>query len=445
MKSIKIEKRDFIPNNSIKRTLSLGISSCITQLTVLALFIFMNNIMTKFGGSSKFGSDIPLSVYGVASKINSLFISSVLGIAIGSQPIIGFNYGAGYYDRVKMTMRKVLTINFIIGIIFNLAFVIFPKQLIGIFISPTDPSYDLFIEFAVLLFRTFLVVSAINALEMSTSTMLQSLGNVVSATAVSFIRQIILFIPIALILCIGFNKGIYGALYAGPIADTICFIICIFVFRHEYVSVGKNKHTTEETHEYKNDNYNGKKIIITISREYGSGGRYVGELLARKLGINFYDKEIITLASKESGLSESYVEETDEKKNKQLYANNNDDRIFIAEKKVIEDLASKESFVIVGRCADYILKDNKDTFKVFIYSDDENKVNRAVKYYGLNKNNALKEINKINKDRSKHYKYYTNREWYDFNNYDISINSDSLGIESTVDLISNIINSKLSD
>ena len=127
------------------------------------------------------------------------------------------------------------------------------------------------------------------------------------------------------------------------------------------------------------------------------------------------------------------------KTNKKNNENNNDDRLFIAETKVIEKLAKKESCVIVGRCADYILKDNKDTIKVFLYSDDESKVQRAVKYYGLDEKNALKQIKKINKERQKHYKFYTNREWTNQNNYDLSINVDKYGVEKTADIICNFI------
>ena len=130
---------------------------------------------------------------------------------------------------------------------------------------------------------------------------------------------------------------------------------------------------------------------------------------------------------------------TDEKKKSGSYENNNDDRLFIAETKVIEKLAKKESCVIVGRCADYILKDNKDTIKVFLYSDDESKVQRAVKYYGLDEKNALKQIKKINKERQKHYKFYTNREWTNQNNYDLSIKVDKYGVEKNADITCNFI------
>ena len=439
IKSVKLTKNDFKLDKDVFRILALGISSFITQATILVLFIFMNNILTKLGANTKFGADIPLSVYGVISKINSLYISTVLGISIGSQPIIGFNYGAGNKFRVKETIRKVLIINFIIGIIFNLLFVLFPKQITGIFISSNDVSYNLFMEFAVLMCHSFLLVISLNALEMTTSIVIQSLGNVVKSTAVTFIRQIMLLIPISLILAFVFNKGIYGVLYAGCIADVLCFIITIFIIKSEYKKLGKEViNETYQEKEQTNNTYNGKHIVITISREYGSGGRFVGRLVAEKLGLPFYDKELISLSAKESGLSEEYVKMTDEKKKSASYTNNNDDRLFIAEQKVIEKLA-KSSCVIVGRCADYILKDNKDAIKIFLYSDSKSKEKRAIKYYGLNSKTALRKIDKINKERSKHYKFYTNREWKDFSNYDLSFNVDKYGVEKTAENIINII------
>ena len=442
IKSVKLTKKDFEIDRESFRILSLGLSSFITQATILVLFVFMNNVMTKLGANTKFGADIPLSVYGVISKINSLYISTVLGISIGSQPIIGFNYGAGNENRVKEVIRKVLIINFTVGIIFNLLFFFFPREIASIFISKSDASYNLFMEFAVLMCHSFLLVIALNALEMTTSIVIQSLGHVVKSTAVTFIRQIILLIPLSLVFAFIFNKGIYGVLYAGCIADILCFIITIFILKSEYQSLSnKNSTETEETKiEYSNNS--NKHIVITISREYGSGGRFVGQLLAEQLDIPFYDKEIISLAAKESGLSASYVKNVDETKSSASYANNNDDRIFIAEKKVIKDIAKKSSCVIVGRCADYILKNNKNTIKIFLYSDDESKVNRAVKYYGLDKNKALNKIKKINKERAKHYKFYTNREWMNLSNYDFLFNVDKYGINKTVENIINVINSR---
>lgn len=439
VKSVKLEKESFKVDKSITRTLGLGLSSFITQSTVLALFVFMNNMMTKYGALTKYGADIPLSVYGVISKINSLYISTILGISIGAQPIIGFNYGAGNYERVKETLRKVLTINLVVGLIFNIIFYLFPKEIVSIFITNSDPNYKLFLEFAVVICHSFLLVMGLNFLEMTTSITVQSLGNVKKATMVSFIRQIILFIPIACFMAIYLHKGIYGVLNAGPIADTITFFIALVIFYSEYRKLSIKEKPTNLEDIKVNNTYKGKKIVITISREYGSGGHYVGELLAKRMGINFYDKNLINLISKKSGLSKEYVEENSQKLASFKYIDNNDDRIFIAEEKVIKDLAMKESCVIVGRCADYILKDNKDTIKVFLYSSSQDKVKRAVKYYNLEEDKALKEINKINSERAKHYKYYTNRDWYDFANYDIALNVDYLGVEKTAELLEQVI------
>lgn len=434
-KSINIKKESLKIDKDVFRVLGLGLSSCITQCTVLVLFVFMNNMMTRLGAVSKYGADIPLSVYGVISKINSIYISMVLGVSIGAQPIIGFNYGAGNKDRVKQVLKEILIVNFIIGIIFNAIFFFFPRELAGIFINADDPSYELFMEFATIMCHSFYLVMGLNAFEMTGSISIQSLGKVKKATAFSFIRQIILLIPISILLGVILNKGLLGILYAGCISDGICFIIALFMIGSEYIGLGKKDYTSDKEELVNNKNYKGKHIVITISREYASGGRYVGKLLADKLGINFYDKELITLAAKESGLSKKYIEEIDENSRR----TENDDRIFIAESKVIKKIAKNESCVIVGRCADYVLKDNKDVLKVFLYSDEENKINRAVKYYGLDKNKASKIINKINKERKKHYKFYTNRNWKDFDNYDLIINVDSQGVEKTAEYISNYI------
>ena len=437
IKSVKLEREDFKINNSVLRTLSLGLSSFITQATILVLFVFMNNMMTKFGAMSKYGADIPLSVYGVISKINSLYISFVLGVSIGAQPVIGFNYGAGNLERVKETLRKVLTINFVVGIIFNLIFILFPEQIAGIFISSEDISYALFMEFAKLMCHSFLLACALNAMEMTTSIVVQSLGNVVKATAVSFIRQIILFIPLAFLLSMGFNLGLNGILYAGCLADSLTFVIASIIFIGEYKKLGiysiKEK---EENDAVIPKTYKGKKIVVTISREYGSGGRYVGELLAKNLGIPFYDKNLIILSAKESGLATEYV-----KKNEQTLEGpqTTDDLLYIATTKVIEKLYKKGSCVIVGRCGNFILKNKKDVLKVYLYSSLDDKINRVTKYYNIDKDKALNTINKVNKERKKHYKYYTNTILDDYNNYDLVLDVSKFGVEKTADIISNII------
>ena len=440
LKSVKLNKNDFKLDKNVFRILSLGLSSFITQSTVLILFIFMNNVLTKLGASSIYGADIPLSVYGIISKVNSLYISTVIGISIGAQPIIGYNYGAGNKSRVQEVLKKVLIVNFSVGIIFNILFALFPTQILSIFVKKSDVTYELCMEFGRLMCHSFILVCGLNALEMTTSVLLQSLGKVFKATMLAFTRQIILLIPISLLLSLVFNMGIYGVLYAGLIADTLTFILAIFVFRSEYKILSKDRVETKEEVVNKKK-VNNKNIVITIQREYGSGGRFVGKLVSDKLGINFYDKELISMIAKESGLTKDYVESQDEKKTLN-YVDNNNDLIFISEQKVVKKLAKNESCVIVGRCANYTLKNNKNVLKVFIYNGEEGKVNRAIKYFGLNKKDALKTVKKINKDRLKYYKYYTNSNLNDMSNYDLCFNSDYMSVEDISDAIVNIVKSK---
>lgn len=445
-KTLKLTKEDYRLNKSIFRTISYGLSSFIIQLTVLALFITMNNVMTKFGSTSKFGADIPLSVYGVVSKINNVYVSFILGLSIGAQPILGYNYGAENHNRVKEIIKKVIFFSMIIGIVFNLLTLFGAKGLINLFATKSDPNYNLFMEFGIDSLRIFLMVCFLNALEMSSSILLQSLGSVKKSTFVAFLRQIILFIPLCLILANFTGLKLYGALYAGPIADFICFIIVIFIFKSEYQKIGKTTpQSTTLTSDVIPNNILNKKVLITISREYGSGGRYIGRMIAEKLGIKFYDKELVSLVAKESNMSENFIEENDEKKKFSSKFNssyNEDDKLFIAETKVIKDIAKKDSCVIIGRCADYILKDEKNLIKIFIYSTEENKIKRAIKYFNLNEKEALNKIRKENKLRAKHYKYYTNQEWGNIKNYDLIINSDYLGPERTSDMIVEFITKK---
>ena len=129
--------------------------------------------------------------------------------------------------------------------------------------------------------------------------------------------------------------------------------------------------------------------------------------------------------------------------NTQYYNNlSNDDNLFIAESKAIKNIADKGGCVIVGRCSNYVLKDNPNVINIFLYSDDKNKIKRAVKYYGLDEKLALKEIKRINKNREKHYNYYTHEKWKNIDNYDLSMNVDKLGVEKTAKFIAEFIINK---
>ena len=197
------------------------------------------------------------------------------------------------------------------------------------------------------------------------------------------------------------------------------------------------------------------KKVITIGRELGSGGRTIGKMVANKLGISYYDRELIDAAAEKSGLSANFVETTEQRvTNSLLYnlamgtsygygilksANAQTlplaEQVYIAQKDVITEYANKGRCVIVGRCADQILADRDDVLRVFIYADPDKRAERGVKEYGMTKNTVLKEIQRSDKERSQHYNSFTEKVWGDRHNYDLLLNSGVLGFENCAKII----------
>ena len=183
-----------------------------------------------------------------------------------------------------------------------------------------------------------------------------------------------------------------------------------------------------------------EKTIITISREFGSGGRFIGEEVAKKLGISYYDKDIIGQIAEQSGFSPEYVRENAElspKKGLFAYAFSGrditgksvEDMVYEAQRKVIMEIAEKENCVIVGRNADFILKDRKDVLNVFIHGSIPEKVRRICSLYNVTEVDAIKMINDIDKRRRTNYNFYTEQKWGMAENYTMSLNSSVLGYD----------------
>ena len=182
------------------------------------------------------------------------------------------------------------------------------------------------------------------------------------------------------------------------------------------------------------------KRIITISREFGSGGRFIGEEVAKKLGIAYYDKNIINEIAEKSGLSPEYIQESAElspKKGLFAYAfagrditgKSVEDMVYEAQRKVILELADKEPCVIIGRNADYILKDRDDVLNVFIHGDAPEKIQRITRLYNVEEQKAVKMIADTDKRRMANYNFYTNQKWGKADNYTLCLNSSQLGYD----------------
>ncbi len=189
-------------------------------------------------------------------------------------------------------------------------------------------------------------------------------------------------------------------------------------------------------------------LVITIGRQYGSGGRDIGKALAKALGIQCYDKELLAEVAKESGFSEAVLENYDEKSVNSFYYFQTGmysttqlplhHQLFIAQLNTIKEISQRESCVFVGRCADYVLSDHNNCVNVFIHSDQSTRMKRAVEEYGVSKKDAKKTIHKIDKQREAYYNFYSTNKWGELANYHLCIDS-KIGVDNTVKLIQEYI------
>ena len=187
-----------------------------------------------------------------------------------------------------------------------------------------------------------------------------------------------------------------------------------------------------------------KNLIITISREYGSGGGEIGRKLSKALGIPCYDKELLTIAAKESGYCQEFCEKYDEKPIKSLSYFSYDQtmsslplghQLFLKQFNIIQDLAQKQSCIFVGRAANYALRDKFDSIDVFIHADFETRRERAVENHGIEEKKSAKTVKKIDKERTSFYNFYTNMKWADARDFDLCINTSKITIDEAVEII----------
>lgn len=207
-KSITMNKKALKPKfTTIRKVGTLGISSFITQMSFVVVMAVENNLLGKYGMDSKYGSEIPITVFGIVMKINQILNSIIIGIAAGTQPILGYNYGARKFDRVKKTLKTVLGLSVIISTIAFILFQTIPEVLISIFGSG-DANY---MEFACIAFRTYLLLCIVNGIQIPSGIFFQAIGKSIKSAILSLSRQIVLLIPAMIIL--GHSFGIMGVLY----------------------------------------------------------------------------------------------------------------------------------------------------------------------------------------------------------------------------------------
>ena len=239
-KNITLEKESFvIESKNIFKIFALGSSSGFNQLAIMIVQIVMNNALKHYGSSSIYGGNIPLAVSGIITKINMLVMAFIIGCSQGSQPIIGFNYGAKNYDRVISTYKLAITITTIITLIAFLLFQLFPIQIVSIF----GDGSDLYFYFSKKYIRIYMSLMIINGVQPVTSIFFTSLNKAFKGAFISMTRQILFLLPLIILLPKIF--GIDGIMFAGPIADGVALIVTIILVGYEIKNINALKKEQE--------------------------------------------------------------------------------------------------------------------------------------------------------------------------------------------------------
>ena len=435
-KTFKLTRKSFIPRlDSIRKIVQLGISTFFTQLAIVVVAILCNVQLATYGALSKYGSDIPIAIISIQSKIFTIVINLVVGIVLGCQPIISFNMGAKKYDRVKELYQKILRCTILIGVVFTALFELAPDFVIGIFGTPSNiPNPDAYWEFGRKTLRIFMSLITISCMIKMNSIFFQAVGKPIHAVISSMVRDIVCFTPLILILPAIF-KNVEVILYVAPISDLIAMTVTAFLS----VSFIKSLHTSGA-----NDGVepilkpSTKGVIITIAREHGSSGKQVGRIVAEKLGIPFYYKEMTALAAQECGYDKEFISDINNNAPAILHnlylSTDVIQRAVVAQDKAIKKIAEQGSCVIVGRAADYILRESEDLLRVFVYAPDDFRIGRIMEMYGDSYEDAKKHIRRSDDARASYYKRVSGLTWGDRHNYDLIVNS-SIGLEQAADYI----------
>lgn len=244
-KTFRLTWKHFIPKFGVFSTaLKLGVSSFITQMTIVIISLVCNMMLAKYGALSNYGIDIPIAIIGIESKVFTVVINIVVGIILGCQPIISYNYGAKNYKRVKLTYRYALSATLVIGLVSTLLFEFVPNLIVRMFGAPTNiPNPEDYWQFAVMTFRIFLSLVVFTCTIKMTSIFFQAVGKPAHAVISSVIRDIICFVPLVIILPRFF--GVKGVLYAAPIADFIAMIVAVSMTVGFMRSLGKETQSAE--------------------------------------------------------------------------------------------------------------------------------------------------------------------------------------------------------
>ncbi|MCI5774316.1 MAG: MATE family efflux transporter [Erysipelotrichaceae bacterium] len=441
-KTFSLHKQSFrLQLPMMKNLITLGSSTFIIQISLVIMSILSNVMLFKYGNMSIYGSDIPISVFSIQTKVYTIVSNIVVGIALGGQPILGYNYGARKMDRVRQCYKYILVSSLTVGIISTLIFILYPQIIIGIF----GKQNALYMSFATNSFRIFLSLCFITVFIKISSIFFQAIGKPKEAMAASVIRDMFCFVIFTIMFCYLIERyypgfGVYGVLLAAPASDLIAgLVILILTIRFfktlDAQPLADTNSCIEETR---------PGIIVTIDRLHGTGGRHIGTLLADKLAIPIYHKELRTIASKESGFSEEYLssdyDEPTDTLNEAYLSTALGQQSMIVLEETIRKIADNGACVIVGQAANFILRNYHNVISIFLYAPEELRVKNLQEKYAITTEKAYQIMKESDESRAKYYQNITGSDWKDINGYDLCIDC-SVGNEAILEIIETYLKS----
>ncbi len=404
----------------IKGIYKIGISAAIMQALLSVMMAGMNAIL----GGAKANTTILVGSFGIYYKIQQIALFSAFGLSNTIISILSFNYGMKDKERINDCIKYGIIDTALVTFILTIIFEIFAKPLSSLFALSGGTGKEI-IEVCTISLRIASIGYIFMGFSVAVQGILQSLGYAIRPLIISLLRLVIFVFPVAYIFAQSDNVTNI-VWWTFPIAEVLTCIISVFILKRTY----KEKIAIIEN--TKNEQITNTKTIISISREHGTGGKEIGRKVAEKLGLKFFDKEEI----KKFAIENSLIKNTynnDDLYNFFLSLDVEKDSM-IKQAEAIKLISSKTNCVIVGRCADYILKDNPNLIKVFLYAPSEYRINKIRKMYNDTYTDAQKHVIRSDKSRASYYEIIANKKWGSKENYDICLDC-SIGNDKIINII----------
>lgn len=410
------------PNGQIiKGIYSIGISAAIMQALLAVMMAGVNAIL----GLAEVDQTVLIGSFGIYYKIQQVALFSAFGLSNTIISILSFNYGMKDKKRIDDCIKYGIIDTLIVTLILTLFFEILANPLASLFGLAGGTTTEI-ISVCTKALRIASIGFVFMGFSIAVQGILQSINYAVRPLLISLLRLVIFVFPVAYLFTLS-EDVINIVWWTFPIAEILTAVISVFILKSSYKAKIKNIKDLKASN----------NLIISISREHGTNGKEIARLVAKELNIPFYDKEEIKeFAIKNKLYKIDYTEE--ELYDNYLSLDVNKDAI-INQAKVIKKIAEQGSSVIVGRSADYILKDNPNLIKIFIYAPMNYKIQNIMKNYNDDEKSAKKHIINSNKSRANYYSIIANQTWGDKNNYDLCIDS-SIGNDNVVKIICTYIN-----